>query len=147
MGVSKVTLGNQVIFDLTNDTVTPGTLLQGVIAHDASGKRITGALKPVSKTTSVNIDVGNGVTVSYYTLAGEKIELSQAVTTINALGGIVTVCGGVPDVNGTYTNYGEVYVFLEDGGTLSYNNYSELVTYDDNLFETADSYGFAVRRS
>ena len=148
MGVSKVAMGSRVIMDLTQDTVTPETLLQGVTAHNARGEKITGALQPVSRTTAININVDSGITVTYYTLEGQKIDLTAAVTTIYALGGIVTVTAGrIPDATGTFTNFGDTYVFLNDGGTLNYNNYSELVTADDNLFTTADELGFAVKRS
>ena len=40
--VNKVQLGNEVLLDLTADTVAPGTLLLGYTAHDASGAPITG---------------------------------------------------------------------------------------------------------
>ena len=40
--VSKVEYGGRTLVDLTNDTVTPETLAEGVTAHDASGKKITG---------------------------------------------------------------------------------------------------------
>lgn len=42
MGVSKVEVNGKTIVDLTNDTVTPETLLEGVTAHDMAGERITG---------------------------------------------------------------------------------------------------------
>ena len=49
MAVNKVVMntenGEKVLMDLTGDTVTPETLAEGVIAHDASGARIVGTLK------------------------------------------------------------------------------------------------------
>lgn len=45
MTVSKVVWEAKVLIDLTGDTVTPETLAEGVIAHDASGKRIVGTAK------------------------------------------------------------------------------------------------------
>ena len=44
MGVSKIVYGGNTLIDLTADTVTPGTLAAGVVAHNAAGERITGAL-------------------------------------------------------------------------------------------------------
>lgn len=44
MGINKVIYGNNVIIDLTDSTVTPGVLLEGYTAYDASGKKITGTL-------------------------------------------------------------------------------------------------------
>lgn len=43
-GVSKVSYGDEVIIDLTSDTVTRQTLLSGVTAHAANGDQIVGAL-------------------------------------------------------------------------------------------------------
>lgn len=46
MPVNKIVVnretGEEVLIDLTGDTVTPETLAEGVIAHDASGKVIVG---------------------------------------------------------------------------------------------------------
>lgn len=42
MAVNKVIYGTTVLVDLTSDTVTPSTLMQGYTAHDASGSAITG---------------------------------------------------------------------------------------------------------
>lgn len=53
-GVSKVVLEDQVLIDLTGDTVTPESLLTGFTAHDAMGRLIQGAAsagKPVATGT------------------------------------------------------------------------------------------------
>ena len=51
MAVNKVVYntenGAEVLIDLTNDSVTPETLAEGVTAHDASGALIVGTAKPV----------------------------------------------------------------------------------------------------
>lgn len=39
---NKVIYNGEVLVDLTNDSVTPENLKEGVTAHDASGKQITG---------------------------------------------------------------------------------------------------------
>lgn len=39
---NKVVYGGNVLIDLTNDTVTAGSLAQGYTAHDKSGALITG---------------------------------------------------------------------------------------------------------
>lgn len=44
MGVSKVVFNQKTLVDLTSDTVTPETLLEGITAHNASGELITGIL-------------------------------------------------------------------------------------------------------
>ena len=53
MGVNKITYGNNTLIDLTSDTVTPATLLEGYTAHDANGDLIRGTLVP---STPFDID-------------------------------------------------------------------------------------------
>lgn len=48
MAVNKVEINGQIAIDLTQDTVTPGTLQKGYTAHDKSGAKITGTLEPSS---------------------------------------------------------------------------------------------------
>lgn len=48
---SKIVAGNEVLMDLTGDTVTAATLAKGVTAHDKSGAPITGtSTKDVTST-------------------------------------------------------------------------------------------------
>lgn len=42
MGVNKVVFGNQILVDLTTDTVTPENLLKGITAYDKTGSLIVG---------------------------------------------------------------------------------------------------------
>ena len=56
--VNKVAMGDAVLLDLTNDSVTPETLLQGATAHDASGNEIQGAAV-LSSVNSVNGKTGD----------------------------------------------------------------------------------------
>lgn len=44
MAVSKVVLGNETLVDLTSDTVSENTLLEGATAHAANGEQITGGV-------------------------------------------------------------------------------------------------------
>ena len=47
MNVNKVQLANgETIIDISDSTVTPETLAEGVTAHDASGRKITGKMIP-----------------------------------------------------------------------------------------------------
>ena len=53
MGVSKVDFAGNTLVDLTGDSVTPETLLEGATAHNAAGDQIAGAVSvaPASSTT------------------------------------------------------------------------------------------------
>lgn len=42
MGVNKVVYGTDTLIDLTEDTVTEDTLLEGITAHNAAGDPIVG---------------------------------------------------------------------------------------------------------
>lgn len=46
MTTNKVIYSKSVLIDLTEDTVTPETLLAGVTAHAASGEKIVGTFDP-----------------------------------------------------------------------------------------------------
>lgn len=53
MAVNKVVYDSSTLIDLTQDTVTPQTLLIGTVAHDASGQQIVGTFVPAQKTPIV----------------------------------------------------------------------------------------------
>ena len=42
MGINKVQYGNDILIDLTNDTVTASKIMSGYTAHDKSGELIVG---------------------------------------------------------------------------------------------------------
>lgn len=44
MAINKVVYGGNTLIDLSGDTVTPGTLAEGVTAHNAAGEPITGTM-------------------------------------------------------------------------------------------------------
>ncbi len=58
MGVNKVIFGNNVLIDLTSDTITAADLQSGVTAHDASGAVITGTSTKDSDTSEDTALVG-----------------------------------------------------------------------------------------
>lgn len=51
MARNKVVYGGETLIDLTADTVTANTLLQGSIAHDKSGEQISGAVQFITYYT------------------------------------------------------------------------------------------------
>lgn len=48
MGRSKIVYAGDTLLDLTEDTVTPETLLKGTTAHNAAGELITGVYEPMN---------------------------------------------------------------------------------------------------
>ena len=52
MAVNKVVYGGKPVIDISDSTVSPETLLQGVIAYNAKGERIIGTYKSSFATTA-----------------------------------------------------------------------------------------------
>lgn len=77
--VNKVVLGSSTLIDLTSDTVTPESLMQGYTAHDRSGAMITGTMQggdyeiTVDQSSMVgSVEAGTAVTASpNYTPSGD----------------------------------------------------------------------------
>lgn len=64
MAVSKVVYGTTVLVDLTEDSVSAGTLLRGVSAHNAAGEPIVGKCAPsLTETGTVTLS-SNSRTIS-----------------------------------------------------------------------------------
>lgn len=50
--VSKVIYNSETLIDLTQDTVTPDTLVSGVTAHNSAGQQIAGTAMAISTPTA-----------------------------------------------------------------------------------------------
>ena len=77
---NKVTINNQTLIDLSSDTVTPNTLLNGVTAHDNSGAIITGTYVP-----------SGGATINNQNKMVRPSEEEQSITADNGYTGLGTV--------------------------------------------------------
>lgn len=77
MAVNKVDINGATVLDLTGDSVTPETLLQGATAHDASGAAITGTMVRGTELKII-VTVKSGATVT-----ATKGSLSVSGTAIN----------------------------------------------------------------
>ena len=60
MPTNKVQFGNEVLIDLTSDTVTADKLLKNYTAHDKSGAIITGTAGATVEGTNLTIPSGMG---------------------------------------------------------------------------------------
>ena len=59
MADNKVVLADgTVLIDLTEDTVTPQTMVRGITAHDASGESVTGVVDLANAGTSLPLADG-----------------------------------------------------------------------------------------
>lgn len=58
MAVNKVNYGDEILIDLTEDTVTTDSLLNGVTAHSSNGERIVGNVTVPTKVSELTNDSG-----------------------------------------------------------------------------------------
>ncbi len=96
MGVSKVNLGGETLVDLTEDTVTPNSLLSGYSAHNKAGELIEGLAVVPTKISELENDAGYKTTDNNTTYALSK---SGATITLTGSDGSKT---SVTDANTTY---------------------------------------------
>ncbi len=68
MAVNKVMVNNEIVLDLTNDTVAADKLLQDATAHNAAGVAITGTYVP--KTMTVD---GTTLKLAPATVSGQTV--------------------------------------------------------------------------
>lgn len=54
MAINKVVFGTETLMDISKDTVTKDTLLQGITAHNAAGEAIIGEAISGGKTHTIN---------------------------------------------------------------------------------------------
>ena len=106
MAKNKVIYGNEVLIDLTSDTVTASDLLYGKTAHDKSGATITGTCTYDSDTTDADASASEILDGKYAYVNKNKIEGSMpnrgAVTgTISSISTPYTIQNGYHDGSGT----------------------------------------------
>lgn len=95
--VNKVQYGNQTVMDLTNDTVTPGDVLQGESFHDRSGAPQTGSLvvheiKPTPGSSLTEDDVVEYAKLKENTPTNEEVPSVFALANWSNLKRIRIVC-------------------------------------------------------
>lgn len=81
MGVSKVDFAGNTLINLTGDSVTPETLLEGATAHNAAGDQIAGAVAvaPASNTAPKAPGTASAGSESAYA-RGDHVHPKQTVT-------------------------------------------------------------------
>lgn len=75
--VNKVVFNNEVLVDLTGDTVTAGSLKKGVTAHDKAGEIITGTLDQSEGIDDVDMVLTYGFSEGTRTFADDGTVIAQ----------------------------------------------------------------------
>lgn len=96
--VNKVVFGNDILIDISNDTVIPNAMLQGFNAHDKSGASISGNIplyqynEGVNFDTYGNIEILSGCHAIYQKYQFSKIQLQVPESGTNSF--IIAVPNG-----------------------------------------------------
>ena len=106
MAKNKIIYGDQVLIDLTQDTVTTSDLAYGITAHDKSGVVITGTSTKDSDTTDANAaasEILDGKTayVNKNKIIGTMPNRGAVTGIISTVDGTYTIQNGYHDGSGT----------------------------------------------
>ena len=108
MGVCKVIYGENVLVDLTEDTVTPADLAEGKTAHDASGELITGTNPGGIDTSDATAEAseilaGKTAYVNDEKLTGTMLNRESVTSEISSVNQVVNIQEGYHSGSGTVT--------------------------------------------
>lgn len=127
MGRSKIILGDEVLLDLTNDTITKDKLLKGYTAHGADGEPMEGTCEfdvDSSEATAAVAEVLNGKTFA----KGGKI-LTGTMPNNGAVSGVISTKDGKYTVpQGYHDGSGGVEIDPTEKGKLIPSNIRQGVT-------------------
>lgn len=139
MAINKVEFGDEVLIDLTEDTVTEDTLLEGETAHDASGNPIRGRAKidttEVSTTDLSNSAEGNIRSLHLYGKGqkiGSDLITSSGVVESQSKNNIV-----YPHSNTTKTTNGITFTDNKDGSVTINGTATATAWYDFSSNKTS----------
>lgn len=126
MAVNKVVYGGETKIDLSNDTVTPDTLLDGAVAHAADGTIIYGEFKAAMLMTVTGKSVSVSTWVSSTDQSGAGYGYRAAVTISGVTADMVpdvyfdaeeAVSGNFSPVVKSYN--GGVYIYAQEKPTAA----------------------------
>ena len=131
MAVNKVEINGEVKLDLTQDTVSEDTLLQGTTAHDAAGNPVEGKVvtTPIPVTEDVLKGDGLGGIDTMQTSPVESIDIPVGILKGTSSGSIETAIPG--------TDYADVFIITV--GTTTDNGDGTLSFTPDKTYEEVNA--------
>ena len=125
MSVNKVQLANgETIIDISDSTVTPETLAEGVTAHDASGQKITGKMVP-GGGSSVQSD-WNQTDSSAADFIKNKPEIGRNVFYVNPINGVNRIAS---TGDGPAITHEEMAEMMNDSAKIMMVSYNSVFHY------------------
>lgn len=101
MSVNKVQLANgETIIDISDSTVTPETLAEGVTAHDASGQKITGKMVPGGGSSDGRVEWKNVTGKPFHVGGSDTLEWDGNTDgLVSVLGDVFKVSDAIPTMD------------------------------------------------
>lgn len=133
MAINKVVYGNQMLIDLTNDTVAAAKMLSGTTAHGANGEAITGNIVSKAAATYVPTTTDQTITANQYLSGVQTIKGDANLVSGNIISGvsIFGVSGAAPVY--TFMTEEEIWTAVTSGwGTNSVMTTAQIQSAVDN---------------
>lgn len=127
MGVNKVIYGNDTLIDLTGDTVTPETVLEGYTGHGKDGESFTGTCTYDSNTQDATVTVAEMIKDKTAYARGTKLKGTMP-NNGSVMGSISTKDGTFNIAQGYHDGSGKVGISATEKAKLISDNIRDGVT-------------------
>ena len=137
MGVNQLYVDDELKFDLTQDTVTPQSVLKDVTFHSADGDLQSGQLVPVLTVNGVTPSSNGNVNVSYKALQ----DVPVAFTPISHTHSLDDISGVKDVIKLEFGIVPNTYISNSNGSQISYSGWSSTDYVDVHEYEKIETYG------
>lgn len=139
MANSKVIYNDEILIDISDDTVTPDALAEGVTAHDSNGESVTGTF-PVSEVDT-QADLINQIKI---TLAGKAAPTPSGSSDCNFVVSTVFDISTMTIQSISHT-YDEIQSAIQEGKQVLFqSNYGLGISYGSLVLTQTNMMGFQL---